>query len=53
VPERRSDDGFTLLGSVGGSRQIRFAQWYTEMGAVFVLGGLWVLILQVNKKSDK
>ena len=50
-PEMRIGNGFEFITEVGGQDQIRFVQWFTEMGVVGVIGGIVVFLSQNFPRS--
>ena len=43
IPEFRYNVGFTFLPEIGGPVQIRFIQWFVQMGVVVIIGGAALL----------
>lgn len=52
-PQQRIAKGFVYLPEIGGMMQIRFGQWFTEMAAVLVLGGLGAVITRCGTKEQR
>jgi hypothetical protein len=48
LPEIRRNEGFTFISKIGGPIQIRFTQWFVQIGAVVAISG--VVILSSKKK---
>jgi hypothetical protein len=39
-PTRRLNEGFVFISAVGGPVEIRYPQWFVEMGAVILIGAI-------------
>jgi hypothetical protein len=43
-PERRINRGFVFIGNVGGPVQIRYGQWFVQLGMTVIVGAgsIWI-----------
>jgi len=46
TPERRINRGFEFISEVGGPVQIRYPQWFTQIGMGLVVGGIALFIFR-------